>query len=135
MARGVPARLVLGLLGAICLNLGGCGPKPAPYTETVEGTVLRGKTPMVGVRVQFVPQVEANVKASISSATTDEKGYFKLIRDDDGKPGAVLGKHKILVMAGREGKPVPKDYSNLKKTPLEVEVTADKTTYPLQIKD
>jgi hypothetical protein len=117
--------------------------------ETVEGTLTRGNVPLVGVRIQFVPQVEKGVKAPISSATTDEKGFFSLKRDDTGQPGAVIGKHKVVLLAGRvDSKPrnrdddssttpapahVPEEYQGVLRTPLEVEVKADQKTYPLQI--
>jgi hypothetical protein len=102
--------------------------------------------------VQFVPVVADGVKAPISSGTTDEKGFFRLIRDDNGKPGAIIGKHKVVVVTGRldegtrsrdeqesapgrTGTVVPRSYSSVAQTPLEVEVKPDQTNYPLQISD
>jgi hypothetical protein len=136
------------LLGLACLSTIGCGPKAAPMIEKVEGTLMRGQTPLVGVQVQFVPQVGPGVKAPTSSAVTDDKGFFRLMRDDNGKPGAAIGKHKIVLTSGRiaGGEPtdkdsdtapvllgdaVPSQYSLVTQTPLEQEVKADKNVYEL----
>jgi hypothetical protein len=109
---------------------------------------MLGSTPVVGARVQFVPDAAIGAKVPISSGVTDEKGFFRLMRDDNGKPGAALGKHKVTVIAGRlegprsrddepaqprSGTPVRKDYNSVASTPLEVEVKADQKTYPLTI--
>jgi hypothetical protein len=142
-------RHALAVLGLACLAGAGCGPRAAPFAETVEGTLTAGNTPLAGVRVQFVPQVGPGVKAPLSSATTDEKGFFSLKRDDTGLPGAALGKHKVVLIPGRPGggarsrddnEPnaapgvqVPEKYIRVTTTPLEVEVTSNKTTYPLQV--
>jgi hypothetical protein len=139
---------MLAAFSLACLAAG-CGPKPLPFADKVEGTLTSGNKPLVGVRVQFVPQVEEGVQAVLSSATTDEKGHFSLMRDDTGKPGAVLGKHKVLLVAGRMSggdrssdgnnqsvsfsSPVPKEYSNLATTPLAVEVKAEQANYPLVV--
>ncbi len=136
------------LLGCVCLLGAGCGSRPLPSAETVEGTLTWGNKPLAGVRVQFVPQGEPGVKVPLSSATTDEKGMYRLIREDTGQPGAVLGKHKVVLFPGRPGSgprsrdddapqpaaiELPKEYLNITTTPLEVEVKADQTNYPLQV--
>jgi hypothetical protein len=138
-------------LGLGCSILSGCGaPKPPPFAEKVQGTLMVGKTPLANVRVQFVPQDTSKGQLTISSATTDEKGFFSLTRDDNGKPGAVLGKHKVILIAGRPPgsgsrdddagsraiaavAPIPPYYSNVSLTPLEVEVKAGQTDYPLSV--
>jgi hypothetical protein len=145
------ARLRFIIFGLACLGWAGCAAKPLPVAETVEGTVTFNRAPVVGARVQFVPMVADGVKAPISSGTTDEKGFFRLIRDDSGKPGAVLGTHKVVIISGRlneqrsrdeeappepqSGMQVPSIYSSLGRTPLKVEVKADQTSYPLEIKE
>ena len=138
------------LAGLFCLALSGCGTKPIPLAENAEGTLTWGNRPLAGVRVQFVPQAGQGTQATLSSATTDEKGYFQLKRDDNGRLGAVIGKHKVVLVSGRmgggpesrddggqevrESVPVPRIYSIVSTTPLEVEITAEQKTYPLQIK-
>jgi hypothetical protein len=147
----VLARRVLAgvLLGLTCILGAGCASRPLPCADTVEGTLTWGNKPLAGVRVQFVPQVQPGVTAPLSSATTDEKGFFRLSRDDNGKPGAFLGKHKVVLKAGRPGGEtrsrddnapppaatieLPKDYLSVTTTPLVVEVKAEQTNYPLQV--
>jgi hypothetical protein len=146
------ARVWILFCGLACLASTGCAAKPLPVAETVEGTLTFGKSPVVGARVQFVPVVEAGVKAPISSATTDEKGFFRLTRDDTGLPGAVVGTHKVVIIPGRSsvsrrsrdeeendpgsaGPQIPLIYSTIAQTPLEVEVTLNQTNYPLEIRE
>jgi hypothetical protein len=147
MASLSRARLLLALLGAGCLSAASCASRGPAFAETVEGTLTWGNTPLVGVRVQFVPQLGPEVKAPLSSATTDDKGFFRLTRDDTGKPGAVLGKHKVVLRSGRLsgprsrddeqgtrfGSPVPDGFTRLETTTLEVEVKAEQKTYPLKL--
>jgi hypothetical protein len=148
MKEVLRVNVVLLVLGLGCLAGAGCAVRPVPCAETVEGTLTSGNTPLAGVRVQFVPQVGQGVKAPISSATTDEKGFFSLKRDDNGQPGAALGKHKVVLLAGRAGGArsrddndqnaaggvqIPPLYISVTTTPLEVEVKADQKTYPLQV--
>jgi hypothetical protein len=151
MLTSFRARFSVMLLGLGCFILAGCGaPKPPPFAEKVEGTLMMGKIPLVNVRVQFVPQDTSRGQLTISSATTDEKGFFSLKRDDNGKPGAVIGKHKVVLIAGRPAgsgsrdddagsrpivaaPPIPPSYANVGLTPLEIEVTPNKTDYPLRV--
>jgi hypothetical protein len=145
------ARMSFALLMLALLVLAGCN-RRLPVADTVEGTLMYGQSPVVGARVQFVPVVPEGVKAPISSAITDEKGFFRLVRDDTGKPGAVIGKHKVIVVSGRrnENRPsrdeedsdpaasgtrVPLRYATLSATPLLVEVKPEQTNYPLEISD
>jgi hypothetical protein len=145
------ARLLSVIAGLALLALVGCA-RPLPVAETVEGTVVYGQSPVVGARIQFVPVVPEGVKAPISSAITDDKGFFRMKRDDTGKPGAVIGKHKVVVIAGRSnekrasrdeadtdpapsGTRIPLRYATVRNTPLEVEVKPEQTTYPLEIVD
>ena len=138
------------LLTLICLAVIGCGGPKAKFTEPVEGTLTWGKTPIAGVRVQFVPlTADKGDQLTISSATTDENGFFSLKRDDNGKAGAVVGKHKVVVMTARtgtgprsrdddakdepSGTNLPPKFASATQTPLEVEVKTDQTTYPLDL--
>jgi hypothetical protein len=138
-------------LGWLLLLLaGGCGPRPV-YNEQVEGTLRFNGAPVPGVRVEFIPQVDAALKAPHSSGVTDDKGHFQLTCDN-GKPGAVVGNHVVVVYPGRAesrgaddrepppgGAParpaayVPPAYSTAAKTPLKVEVTTDKHAYDLTL--
>jgi len=70
----------------------------------------------------------------------------------NGKPGAVEGKHNVLVRVGRGGqsgidemdapperraasRPVlPAEYLSAAKTPIKIEVTADKHSYEINVR-
>jgi hypothetical protein len=89
---------------------------------------------------------------------TDEQGHFKL-QCDNGKPGALVGKHHVVVLQGRgdagsraddpqaprgaEAVPatrpgtrrpsVPGAYMLAAKTPLLIDVTPDRHSYDLAL--
>jgi hypothetical protein len=135
----------------LCLLLAllpGCGPR-YDVAETVEGTLTRNGQPVPGAHVEFVP--EADPQAPHSSAVSDDKGFFRLTRNDNQQAGAVVGPHRVLLFPGRAGSGrdreevatskalpagtvIPSPYMNFEKTPLKVEVKKDQTTYDLQIK-
>ena len=75
----------------LAVAIAGCGgptgPKPAPVT----GTVTRGGEPLSGADVMFMPQDGAP-----SSGKTDASGRFELLYND-GRPGAVVGKHRVVI--------------------------------------
>src|SRR5262249_7671428 len=144
MAGGIGRSLVgFALAFALLTPLGGCGKKSWTYNEQVEGTVKLGDTPLPNVLVQFYPDVDPNVQAPPSSGLTDEKGHFQLNVDSKNKPGAVIGEHDVVVLAGRTGggedvanrktARVPSAYTLAATTPLQQEVTADKHTYDLKL--
>jgi hypothetical protein len=70
---------------------------------------------------------------------TDARGHFRLATDDE-RDGAVIGKHKILVFAGRTdsgarmGSAVPPAYRTVNSTKLSLDVTADKHSYDVDLK-
>jgi hypothetical protein len=134
-----------GLALTLLMPTTGCsGKKKWAYNEQVEGTLKLGETPLPGVLVQFYPDVDPNVQAPPSSGLTDEKGHFQLKVDSQDKPGAVIGKHNVVVLPGRSGggeeggaarrtARVPSAYTLAATTPLQQEVTADKHTYDLKL--
>jgi hypothetical protein len=135
MSRPVRLALALALVRA-----GGCRPGPNwKYNEQVEGTVKMDGAPVPNVLVRFVPD-DPTVQGPASSGYTDDKGHFTLACEN-GKAGAVLAKHNVLVMAGRGPDDtggarrafIPAVYSNPVQTPLQLEVTADKHTYDLAL--
>ena len=133
------ARLAAAVLLAVAFA--GCA-KNWPINEQVDGTAKLDGEPLAGVLVEFIPDVDKKVQAPISRATTDDKGHFVLMLPTE-KPGAVIGKHNVVVHAGRAeggeaaGKKaavVPMIYSTAAKSPLKgIEVTADKHTYDLAL--
>jgi hypothetical protein len=134
--------LLLPLLGA------GCGPG-LPLNDNVQGTVKMDGNPVANVRVEFLPQGGPEHNLPSSWSMTDEKGYYRLTCEN-GKPGAVVAKHKVVILAGRAaatpeeresggpapraGPTIPVTYSIASQTPLEVEVKADESTYDLTVK-
>jgi hypothetical protein len=140
----------LGRLGLVLVLLGaGCSGARWKYNDKVEGTVKLDGVPVANVLVQFVPD-DATTQGPSSQGYTDAKGHFTLKCEND-KPGAVLGKHNVVVFAGRAGggeaeedrdtdggkaapRPmIPALYTIAAKTPLKKEVTADQHTYDLEL--
>src|SRR2546423_12618151 len=77
----------------------GCGPRFI-VNETVEGTLKMEGKPVPNVRVEFLPQMGAEHSAPPSGGYTDSNGYYKLTCNN-GKPGAVVAKHKVVLLQGR----------------------------------
>lgn len=128
------------LLVAILLTSSGCGKKSKvwQFNNQVEGVVKLEGAPLSNVFVRFVPE-DPEEQGPISSGRTDSKGHFRLATDDE-REGAVIGKHRILVFAGRtetgarEGSAVPPTYRTVKDTKLSLDVTPDKHSYELDLK-
>jgi hypothetical protein len=127
---------------ASLLTIAGCKGPSLVFADTVEGTLTLDGRPVPNALVQFYPEVPEGTKAPSSSGTTDDKGFFRLTRSDVSKPGALVGRHKVIIAAGRAGGDrdnpeagasvkVPKEYTNANTTPFTVEVTQDKKTYDL----
>jgi hypothetical protein len=137
------ALLAAALAGALACA-GGCG-KPPAFTDTVEGTLTLDGAPLSAAHVEFVPEVPDGTKAPNSSAVTDANGFFRLTRNDNQKPGAVIGPHRVIIFPGRpaanrddtggqaQAADVPPVYMNAAKTPLKVEITADQKKYDLRL--
>jgi hypothetical protein len=141
-------------LASLALFALGCGSGVSySYNDSVEGVVTLDNEPLANVIVSFVPESRAEVQPPISTAKTDEQGRFKLQSKRNGtteRPGAVLGKHAVLVTeqvagsrkrtddseemeAGLPTRKVPSHYGFPGQTPLTIDVTADKHDYPLTL--
>lgn len=72
----------------------GCG--GGPRLAEVEGTVKQKGKALDRVVVEFWP--EGNGPRSIG--TTDEQGHFVLTTDDGKRPGALVGKHRVVLHDG-----------------------------------
>ncbi len=140
---------------AALLISSGCGKAPPPMNNDVQGTVKINGAPLAGVMVEFVPDGVSGLLSG--SAITDGQGHYEMQTGDH--PGAVIGKHHVILIAGRssngrgndpqaaqpdennpvppttKGSPrIPPGYSDLRKPLLTVEVTADKhTDYNLEL--
>jgi hypothetical protein len=121
-----------GCFGAVVLlALAGCSP-PLKYAE-VEGKVTLGGKSLAGVKVTFYPDTEGAEQLPYSSGMTDGKGLYTLSLQD-GKPGAMVGKHRVVVnwpLPERRddgtrppppGPPIPVEYTVAGDTKLIVEV-------------
>jgi hypothetical protein len=145
MIRGCGRSIAhLGLAAILVGVLAGCGGKKWQYNEQVEGTLKLDGAPVSNVLIQFYPDVDASVQAPLSSSYTDEKGHFQLTVESQNKPGAVIGKHNVVVLPGRAGGQggegegrkltrVPSAYTLATTTPLQVEIKPDQHDYPLKL--
>ena len=148
-----PALAGLGLVVAVALV--GCARVPPPVTDA-EGTLLLDGKPLPGAEVEFVPELAHFGAEMNSTGVTDDQGHFRLTCVYNQQPGAVVGKHHVVVteaptppelrgMDGRsqarlaeylaklKNRPIPEVYGTLGKTPLVVEVKAGEKTYDLQL--
>jgi hypothetical protein len=132
-------RACASLTPVLLVLLAGCGTKWS-QNDNVEGTLKMDGVPVANVKVQFVPDDPA-VQAPASSAQTDENGHFRLTCEN-GRPGAVIGKHNVVIFKGRaepgDGQTIstaviPQAYTIAAKTPLQTEVTASEHNYDLKM--
>ena len=96
--------------------IAGCGGDSGPELASVTGTVTEGGKPLVGADVTFMPEGEG----APSAGTTDESGKFEL-KYSDGSPGAVPGKHQVVITAmpdsgGMQGPPPEPDGTEPEET-------------------
>jgi hypothetical protein len=131
----------------------GCNAQATRLSEA-QGTVTLNNKPVPNAEIVFLP--EPGVIGPSSSAVTDADGHFTL-RTNDGRDGAVVGKHRVTVRTSKpRNDPRPEDNphsgsnpgdspkfvrvsENYGKTnaqnPLGViEVTAAQHTYDLNLK-
>lgn len=87
------------LIGVIAAGLAGCGGASGPPLANVAGTVTRDGQPVADADVMFMPE-----HGVPSSGKTDSAGHFTL-KFNDGRPGAVPGKHRVLITI--PGTPLP----------------------------
>jgi hypothetical protein len=147
-------RYSLIMASVCCLSLAGLGCNQGPVYEMnkeVRGTLTLDGKPLVNVNVQFVPEPKAsqpNLQCPLSMGVTDEKGNFALACDN-GKPGAVIGRQRVVVPQGREqgsdqddaasapatGKPgqIPAVYTVAATSPCFVEVTGGQHEYKISL--
>ena len=97
--RDVRARLAAFAFLLVCV---GCS-KPVKLVP-VNGIVRIGGKPAEGIVVQFLPDASADEKRPSSFATTGPDGTFQLMTQD-GKPGAVEGRHAVLLIDALEERP------------------------------
>lgn len=86
--RGLLPLLLCGGLAAGCSR----GPQ---LTEVSGQVTMKGK-PIGNVRVDFHPDPDKKTTGQGSSGTTDDNGKFTLTFAD-GKPGAIVGHHRVIL--------------------------------------
>jgi hypothetical protein len=77
--------------------MAGYNSQSARFSEA-QGTVLLNNKPVPFAEVVFAP--DAGVSGPSSSAVTDADGHFTLTTDD-GRVGAVVGKHRVTVRTSK----------------------------------
>jgi hypothetical protein len=134
------AAITAGLLAALAA---GCSKGGSGSLADVSGTVTMDGKPLAGVNVIFYPVGDPsqplNRKPS-SKGATDGTGHYTL-SCEDGRPGAVVGKHKVVVewpTQYERGAPpktpaIPARFSVMSESPLEKEVTASSNTIPIEL--
>ncbi|RCS52751.1 carboxypeptidase regulatory-like domain-containing protein [Bremerella cremea] len=85
--------LAITLLSVI--SLAGCGGESGQEMGQVSGTITKGGAPLVGASLEFYPEGDG----AASYGKSDEQGNFTL-RYSTGKPGAIVGEHKVTVIGG-----------------------------------
>jgi hypothetical protein len=103
------------------------------------------------IMVEFIPDAKTGMR---STATTDEKGEYVLVCDDQ-QPGAIVGPHRVVLhdvtvygdkvlgrkweQVGTPGGPalkpsrIPEQYSTLARTPLKKEVKPEPQIIDLEV--
>jgi hypothetical protein len=134
-------------LSALLLLLAaGCGGGKATNLAEVSGTVKFDGKPLPGVVVTFYPEVEKEQPAlPRSRATTDASGRYTLTCVELDKPGAVVGKHRVVVswpvrpgadrLKHPDPFPIPAVYTVASATPLEKDVAAGPNMIDLDLKN
>lgn len=95
LRNGNNCRLAAGLvLNATLALLIGCARQPQ-FTE-VKGKVVLNDKVLAGAVVTFYPETAGNEHLPSAFGKTDAAGNYTLVRSD-GQPGAVVGKHRVVV--------------------------------------
>ncbi|MBX3414469.1 MAG: hypothetical protein KF708_17415 [Pirellulales bacterium] len=91
----MPSEVLRRLMPALaCCLMVGCA-RP-PQVTPVSGSVSIGGKPAEQILVTFVPESKGGVPQVKSSAVTDGSGRFEL-RAGDGRDGAVIGPHRVML--------------------------------------
>lgn len=83
--------------------IAGCGEAPVPVVPAHGVVNINGK-PAENIQVQFMPNVISNGNGPTSYGVTNEKGEFTL-RTYDGRDGAVVGNHMVMLVDMDEDRP------------------------------
>jgi hypothetical protein len=149
------ARSITVLAAAAIVLFCGCAKGPPPVVA-VSGVLLLDGKPLPQAKIEFVPDLAGHGAETTSSAFTDDQGRFTLANSFTQQPGAMVGKHRVLVselptpkeyrsldgavrakyaqqLAKLANRPIPKECSAF-ATALVVEVTPDPKDYRIELK-
>lgn len=145
-------KLALLLVTGLSLVIAGCGTGGPALSKLypVTGKVTVGGKPLADCSVQFV----AIGKAGSFSGKIGEDGSYTLADMKDGRPGAEVGKYKVIFQVdpkmaqkamesggmrgpategGGPAGPFPDEYKKADTSPKEVEVTSSSNTINIEI--
>jgi hypothetical protein len=130
----------LAALAALAVLLSaGCGGSDSYKVARVSGRVTLDGKPLGNAAVMFQPVAAGNAEPGPGSGGfTDDDGRYTLKVVGKDTPGAIIGKHKVLIMPSQKddsaedknravSKAIPRKYSN-KNTPLEFDVPSGGST-------
>jgi hypothetical protein len=114
--------------GFLLLTFAGCGSSTptGAATSPVKGKVTYKGQPLTKGTVTFEP--DGAGKEASGDIQPDGTFVLTTYKKDD---GAVIGNHRVMVT--RTVKTVPAKYSSLNTSKLEIEVSEDKTDYPIEL--
>jgi hypothetical protein len=123
----------LGLFVGIFLvsipGMTGCGRRDLPPLGMVSGNVILDNQPLVGVSINFKPEV-----GRAATATTDAKGNYELLYVY-GVKGCKIGPNTVMFEWPLEesGRPIPRRYVGL-DSELKVEVQKGRNKFDFDLK-
>jgi hypothetical protein len=151
MLRRIVVVVLVGLGGL--MPLVGCTHR-LPAVVPCTGTVLLNGQPLPRASVTFVPMLEHFGAEANSTAVTDENGQFTLMCANQNQPGAVVGKHVVLiaepplpdnlrnnrderVLNGYRtnfgNRPIPPEYGSVSTSPIKIEVKQGQSEYKIEL--
>jgi hypothetical protein len=130
------------------VGLVGCGGGGQVPITPAEGVIKINGVPAENLLIQLTPVANTNAKVQMASAVSKEGGKF-FLESDEKKPGAPVGKHKVIVIdnnfnvdddnelgkAKRKATPknrIPQAYSSA-STPLELVIETGKKEYEINV--
>ncbi len=126
MTAGVLVRFLLATV-ALLLSVGCSSSEPTgALTAAVKGKVTFKGQPVTKGTVAFEP--DGGGKEAFGTIQPDGTFIMTTYKKED---GAVLGKHRVSV--SNAGISVPLKYASYSASKVEVEVTAEKTEYPIEL--
>jgi len=130
-----PGVVLSASIAAALLLVSGCGPSSSaePVTTVpVKGKVTYKGQPLVRGTIRFQPDGAGRE----ASAEIQADGTYALSTAKEGD-GAVPGNHRVTVVGGTgpsAGSKVPGKFASAGSSKLEVEVSAGKTDYPVDLR-